>query len=187
MEKLQKSQPPKKNKAYVLMASEEGMPMTRAVPVSEFIKDYLLTEEIANYILDKYNLISSGEKEVRFTAIGMFINKQFRSFFDISFNSVNLPMLWCRGKRYTKDSITPFILVLSPYYDAVVAHNEKTNTYINPQTMIFEGRAWYSNVFEFLNVGPIAKARIPLVIIEENETWSDIAKRLYSLAEVKYE
>lgn len=184
--KLTKSLPPKKSKGYVLMAAT-GEAGTKAVPVDDFIKEYLLTNEIANYILEKYNLISSGEKEVKFKAIEQFINKQFQSFFDISFNSVNLPMLWCRGKRYTKDSITPFILVLSPYYDAVVAHNEKTNTYINPQTMIFEGRAWYSNVFEFLNVGPIAKARIPLVNIEENETWSEIAHKLYSLAEVSYD
>lgn len=183
---MNKDHPPNKKAGYILMAAD-GEAGTKAVPVSEFIKEYLLTDEIANYILDKYNLNSSGVKEVKFKALEQFINKQYRKFFDISFNGVNLPMVWCVSKHYTIDKIIPFVLIMSPYYDAVVGYNEATDTYLNPKSIIFDGNPWYYNVFQFLNVGDVAKAKIPYIAMKDEIGWTDIARKLYSIAEVKYD
>ena len=186
---MNKDHPPNKKAGYILMAAD-GEAGTKAVPVSEFIEEYLLTDEVANYILDKYNLKASGEKEIEFKAIPQFINKQFRKFYGYSFNEINLPMIWCVGKLYSINSIDPFVMILSPYYEAVVVRDFNGETYQVPQSIIFDGGAsWYYNTIPLLNVGEVNQAHIPVLRIHPMDmaSYRDVAYKLYEIAEVKYD
>lgn len=182
---MEKGQPPKKNKAYILMC-EAGQPGNKAVSVEDFIKDYILDDkDIANYIFEKFNLKQSGVKEIGFTALEQFCNNEFKEFFNYSFNEKNLPMIWCRGKKDDFRSLQPFVLIMSPYYDAVAIHNLMDNTWRVPITMIFDDVTWYVNILELLNVSDVAKANIPTIIMHMGESYTDAAKKLYEYAEVK--
>ena len=190
--KVEKGPAPKKSKAYILMC-EAGQPGNKAVSVKDFIDEYILKDnDIANYIFEKFALKNAGVAEKSFVALEQFVNNQYREFYDLSFNEKNLPMIWCRTKLYLgpgspqcKQCIVPTIVMMSPYIDAVKIKDESNSVYRSPITMIFKEKTWYINYLDFLNVGPIAKARIPAINADTDDGYLAIAEKLYEYAEVR--